>query len=87
MIEEIDQQNEEAGSQYQTNSFDDTQDGVLLPGGLSSLALNYYSPWDIWRNRLPQYRDMQPSYVISNGNLDENFSPYTLRVHAWVGLF
>ncbi|SFN19932.1 hypothetical protein SAMN05421741_10274 [Paenimyroides ummariense] len=82
----MDQQNEEAGSQYQTNSFNDNGSGGFIGGGLSNLAINYYSPWDIWWNRGPEYYDMQPSYVISNGIDEESSSPYTIRVHAWIGL-
>ncbi len=79
-------QNEEAGSQYQTNSFDDDNPGDLGTGGISNLATNYFSPWDIWYNRGAKFRDLQPSYVISNGIDEESSSPYTIRVHAWIGL-
>ena len=86
VFEDIDQQNAETGSQYQTNSFDDSQSGGWTGGGASNLATNYFSPWDIWYNRPPQYRDLQPSYGISNGDEDGNLSPYRLEVHAWIGL-
>lgn len=79
-------QNEEAGSQYQTNSFDDSNPGDLGTGGIANLATNYFSPWDLGWNRPAQYRDLQPSYVISNGDEDDNYSPYRLEVHAWIGL-
>lgn len=80
------QTNTNDGSQYQTNSFDDSNPGGWIGGGFSQLAKNYFSPWDIWYNRGPQYRDLQPSYGISNGDEDGNFSPYRLEVHAWIGL-
>lgn len=86
VYQEAEMQNEEAGSQYQTNSFDDSNPGDLGTGGIANLATNYFSPWDIWYNRGAQYRDLQPSYVISNGDEDDNYSPYTLRVKAWIGL-
>lgn len=84
---DVETQNEEAGSQYQTNSFDDSQSGGIIGGGFNNLAINYYSPWDIWYNRGTDYYDLQPSYVISNGGaIGENYSPYTLEVFAWIGL-
>ena len=58
-------QNEEAGSQYQTNSFNDNGSGGTNPDGISDLAINYFSPWDIWYNKDPDYYDLQPSYVFS----------------------
>ena len=79
-------QNEEAGSKYQSNSFDDNGPGDLGSGGISNLATNYFSPWDLGWNRGADFVDLQPSYVISNGDEDENFSPYRLQVHAWIGL-
>lgn len=82
----MDQQTQKDGSQYQTNSFDDNNPGGWIGGGLSQLATNYFSPWDLGWNRAPQYRDLQPSYGISNGDEDGNFSPYRLVVHAWIGL-
>ena len=84
--QEAEMQNEEAGSQYQTNSFNDNGSGGFIGGGLSTLAINYHSPWDIWWNRGSKYYDMQPSYVISNGIDEESTSPYTIHVHSWVGL-
>lgn len=86
MVDDLDQQNAETGSQYQTNSFDNSNPGGWIGGGFSQLATNYFSPWDLGWNRGPKYRDLQPSYVISNGDDDENFSPYRLEVHAWIGL-
>ncbi|WKW45954.1 hypothetical protein P3875_09205 [Myroides sp. JBRI-B21084] len=50
------------------------------------MATNYFSPWDIWYNRGADFIGLQPSYVITNGDVDGNFSPYVLKVHAWVGL-
>lgn len=82
----MDQQTQKDGSQYQTNSFDDNNPGGWIGGGFSQLATNYFSPWDIWYNRPPQYRDLQPSYGISNGDEDGNLSPYRLEVYAWIGL-
>ncbi|SFO07026.1 hypothetical protein SAMN05421741_1197 [Paenimyroides ummariense] len=49
------------------------------------MATNYFSPWDIWYNR-NGFEGLQPSYGISNGDEDENYSPYRLEVYAWVGL-
>ena len=85
-FEEIDTQNAEAESMYSTNSFDDSNPGDLGTGGISNLATNYYSPWDIWFNRGTSNVDYQPSYVISNGIDEESSSPYTIRVYAWIGL-
>jgi len=87
VYQEIDEQNEESGSQYQTNSFDNSNPGGLGSGGFSNFATNYFSPWDIWYNRGAAYYDLQPSYAFSNGGaISENYSPYTLRVFAWIGL-
>jgi len=66
-------------------TFDDSSPGGLGSGGISILATNYFSPWDIWFNR-NGFEGLQPSYVISNGDEEGNFSPYRLEVHAWIGL-
>lgn len=51
VYQEAEMQNEESGSQYQTNSFDDDHPGDLGSGGFNNFATNYFSPWDIWYNR------------------------------------
>lgn len=87
VYQEAEMQNEESGSQYQTNSFDNSNPGGLGSGGFSNFATNYFSPWDIWYNRGAAHHDLQPSYAFSNGGaVGENYSPYTLRVFAWIGL-
>ena len=86
VYQEAEMQNEEAGSKYQTNSFNDEGSGGTNPDGIDHLAINYFSPWDIWYNKNPAYYDLQPSYVFNNGDVDGNYSPYTLNVYAWVGL-
>lgn len=78
-------QNEETGSQYQTNSFNDNNSGVIYPDGTKFPGDAYFSPWDIWYNRGIDFVKKQPSYIFSNGN-DENLSPYTLQVYPYVGL-
>jgi len=83
VLDEIDQQNNEMNA---PPTFDDKSPGDLGTGGISNLATNYFSPWDLGWNRLGKYRDLQPSYVISNGDEDDNYSPYRLEVHAWIGL-
>jgi len=67
-------------------SFNDGGSGGINPDGISDLAINYFSPWDIWYNKDPKYYDFQPSYVFNNGDVDGNYSPYKLDVYAWVGL-
>lgn len=48
VFEDIDQQNAETGSQYQTNSFNDRNSGQYWGGGgLRWFGINYISPWDI----------------------------------------
>ena len=79
-------QTDEQESMYSTNSFNDNGSGGTTPGGSSILAINYYSPWDIWYNRGNANFELQPSYTFNNGNVDDNFSPYRLEVYAWVGL-
>ena len=81
-------------SMYSTNSFNDNDSGYVNgpPGGVKEPGINYYSPWDIWYNRGPDFVDKQPAYIFWNGNVDGGgepdiaYSPYTLEVHAWVGL-
>ncbi|SFN40776.1 hypothetical protein SAMN05421741_10525 [Paenimyroides ummariense] len=88
MFEDINQQNAETGSQYQTNSFNDTNPGGLWPDGFTNISDNYFSPWDIGFNRGAAYVNKQPSYIFENGDggVDGNYSPYTLEVYAWIGL-
>src|SRR5690606_24809681 len=87
VYQEAEMQNEESGSQYQTNSFDNSNPGGLGSGGFSNFATNYFSPWDIWYNRGAAHHDLQPSYAFSNGGaISENYSPYRLEVFAWIGL-
>lgn len=83
VYQDADEQNSEMNA---PPTFNDNGSGGFIGGGLSNLAINYHSPWDIWWNRGPEYYDMQPSYVISNGIDEESSSPYTIRVHAWIGL-
>jgi len=83
VYDDIDQQNNEMNA---PPTFDDDDPGDLGMWGISNLATNYFSPWDLGWNRLAQYRDLQPSYVFSNGDEDDNYSPYRLEVHAWIGL-
>lgn len=71
---------------HRIKSFDTDDPGLVLGGGFSDLAGNYYSPWDIWYNRGTGNYNFQPSYVISNGVAEVSTSPYTIRVHAWIGL-
>ena len=81
-------------SMYSTNSFNDNDSGYVNgpPGGVKEPGINYYSPWDIWYNRGPDFVDKQPAYIFWNGNVDGGgepdiaYSPYTLEVYAWVGL-
>lgn len=84
IYQEIDEQNNEMNA---PPTFIDDASGGFAGGGFNNLALNYFSPWDIWWNRGPDYVSFQPSYVISNGGaIGENYSPYTLEVFAWIGL-
>lgn len=88
----MDQQHEEAGSQYQTNSFnpeDSGQNGWHDPFGIGRLGINYISPWDIWYrnhpNPVPGFGVLQPWYLITNGNEDDP-TPYDIKVYSYVGL-
>lgn len=86
VYQEIDQQNEEADMMAPL-TFNENGSGGFAGGGFNNLAINYFSPWDIWWNRGPDFVGFQPSYVISNGGaIGENYSPYTLEVFAWIGL-
>src|SRR5690606_27523329 len=52
-------------------------------------GLDYFSPWDIWFSRNPEYVESQPTYLFINGNPDpeaNSFSPYDLVVTPYVGL-
>ncbi|MBS7321685.1 MAG: hypothetical protein KIG55_08860, partial [Myroides sp.] len=77
---------------YSTNSFNNNDSGFVNgPGGTKAPGKEYFSPWDIWYNRGPDFVDKQPAYIFWNGNADagdedDAYSPYTLEVHAWVGL-
>ena len=79
-------------SMYSTNSFNNNDSGFVNgPGGTKAPGKEYFSPWDIWYNRGPDFVDKQPAYIFWNGNADagnedDAYSPYTLEVHAWVGL-
>ena len=49
VYQEAEMQNEEAGSQYQTNSFNDNNSGIYWGnGGIREWGDNYISPWDVW---------------------------------------
>lgn len=85
MFEDINEQNAEAGSQYQTNSFNNGNSGGYNPDTSKYPGDNYASPWDIWFNRGALHVKNQPVYLFSNGN-DENISPYTIYISAYVGL-
>ena len=87
IYQDAEMQNEETGSQYQTNSFNNDHSGHTTGGTFSdtlSNGRNYVSPWDIWY-KTNQYGDLQPNYIISNGNV-ENLCNFHLRVYAHVGL-
>lgn len=86
------QTQEEAGSQYQTNSFNNNnsgQSGWYSSTGIGWWGDNYISPWDIWyRNRpnaVPGFGILQPWYFFTNGNADDP-SIYDIRVYSYVGL-
>jgi len=90
VYQEAEMQNEEAGSQYQTNSFNNDDSGQYAgygPGGIGWWGKNYISPWDIWyRGRtVNNISDLQPSYFFSNGNV-EDVTPYNIRVFAYAGI-
>ena len=82
-FQDAEKQNEETGSQFQTNSFNDNDSGTINPDGTKIPGDNYASPWDIWYNR--GYTDKQPAYIITNGTV-ENISPFRLEVWAYAGL-
>lgn len=87
VYQDAEMQNEETGSQYQTNSFNNDHSGHTTGGTFSdtlSNGRNYVSPWDIWY-KTHQFGDLQPNYIISNGNV-ENLSNFNIRVYAHVGL-
>jgi|SRR5690554_3257951 len=84
---EIDEQNNDmyAPSTFNNDSIghahgDNPQSGLVWPGG------NYFSPWDIWfRQNSYGTGNLQPSYVISNGNV-EQVTDYNIEVFAYIGL-
>lgn len=73
-------------SMYGTNSFNDGDPGFAFgdPGGSGPIwaGANYASPWDfLFRNE----DSKQPAYIMVNGD-NENYSPYTIEIFAYVGL-
>ena len=89
----FDEQSTDEELPMSTNSFNNDDSGYINgPGGTKAPGINDYSPWDIWFNRGPDFVDKQPAYIFWNGNVDGGgepdiaYSPYTLEVHAWVGL-
>lgn len=93
VFEDVEMQpQEEAGSQYQTNSFNNNNSGQSAwysSTGIGWWGDNYISPWDIWyRNHpspVPGFGILQPWYYITNGNVDDH-SIYDIRVYSYVGL-
>jgi len=90
VYEDAEMQNEEAGSQYQTNSFNNQNSGQYAgygPGGIGFWGINYISPWDVWfrGETVNGHSNLQPSYFFANGNM-EDVTPYDIEVFAYAGL-
>jgi len=56
--------------------------------GLIWVGDNYASPWDIWfrENDYGPIGNLQPSYMMSNGDMESITSYYNLEVFAYIGL-
>ncbi|UUV22285.1 hypothetical protein [Paenimyroides aestuarii] len=83
IVDDLDQQNAETGSQYQTNSYNPNNPGYYNPGsGIPAIVGdNYYSPWDIKHRN-----DVIPTYTISNHTAGEGYSIFELHLTPYIGV-